>query len=390
MRTQENLFKIEKNIWKAFKQDKNGIGLYTGLSGTILFYDCLFDAYKEDEFEDKLSEVIEKTNQLIEENQNSILNSLCSGLAGYGLTLLRLKNKNIDISEEYFENIDDFLVDDFKALYESNSYDFLHEAMGVAMYFIERYKVNKNKIIVTILNSFAKDLISKINNNFHAIIIKTDQSRGKHFSLGIAHGIAAYLNFLIYLKTNCKELDVEISQCLKVCIDFLLANKKYDNRTKQYFANVVMMSDAEGLHSRLSWCQGDLGISNALFNAGVYLQDDLLIKEAVFLLNNCSKITLEHSGVVDFGFCHGSSGVLIQFFLASKKYNVDYSEAIDRWYLTLKEQTENFEKYPWYSNQDKQYFTEMDLLVGAVGLGLTLLTVDSKLETKWLEIFNLH
>ena len=391
MKTNKRIFKIENTLWEYYKNDNStNVGLYIGLSGFILFYDSLYEVYKNDEFEEKLLEIIEKTNEIIEEQQNGIFSTLCSGIAGYGLVLSRIKNKNIDISEEYFESIDSLLLDDFIEFYESNRYDFMHEAMGVAMYFIERYKKSGNKGIEDVLLDFSKSLITKIHDNFQDILIKTNEGRGKHYSLGIAHGIAGYVNFLIYLKKHFSPLNIEISESLKICLALLHQNKKYDSRTKQYYQNVVIIDDEKGIPSRLSWCQGDLGISNAIFNAGVYLQEDSMIQESIDLMNNCARIKYEESGVVDFGFCHGTAGVLIQLFLSSKKNNIDYSAEIDRWFLVLKEQTQDFEKFPWYSNKDNKYIEEMNLLVGAAGLGLTLLTIDKKIDSNWLEIFNLH
>ncbi|EKT3958248.1 hypothetical protein NTJ28_002254, partial [Flavobacterium psychrophilum] len=159
----DKILKIEKNIWNAYNKENN-IGLYNGLSGFILFYDSLYKAYPVEEFENKLLAVIEKANELIEEKQNSI--SLCSGIAGYGLTLLRLKADSIDISEDYFESIDTFLLEDFEFLSESNNFDFMHEAMGIAMYFIERYKLNKNSVVAEVLDVFAEKLIYQINIDF--------------------------------------------------------------------------------------------------------------------------------------------------------------------------------------------------------------------------------
>ncbi|WP_158728581.1 MULTISPECIES: lanthionine synthetase LanC family protein [unclassified Flavobacterium] len=384
---QNKILKIEKNIWDSFSKE-NRIGLYLGLSGFILFYDYLYEAYPVVEFENKLLAVIEKTNELIEEQQNSI--SLCSGVAGYGLTLLRLRNSSIDISEDYFVSIDAILLEDFEILCASNNFDFMHEAMGIAMYFIERYKSNKNIAITKILSIFAKNLILKINGDFKNILVKSDESRGDYYSFGLAHGVASYLNFLIYLKTHFTVLNADISKTLKVCVDFLVSYKNYDTKTKQYYANVISIETNKIIPSRLSWCQGDLGVSNALYNAGVFLDDTLLINEAISLMNHSATLSLEDSAVDDFGVCHGSAGILIQLYLASKKYKIDYSKEIDRWYEILKKQTCNFEEYLWFDNSSKQYIPETNLLVGSVGLGLTLLTIENKIDTKWLEVINLY
>lgn len=385
----EKLLKIEKNIWDDFSNRENkNIGLYVGLSGIILFYDSLYEAYPIEEYENKLLEVIEKVNGLLEEREN--LTSLCTGVAGYGLVLLRLKNKSIEIDNDYFESIDEILLEEFESFYKKNEFDFMHESMGIAMYFIERYKLNRSKKIEAILHAFAEDLIHKINVDYKNVLVKTDDSRGDYYSLGLAHGVAGYLNFLLYLKKHFALLNADISEALRICVAFLESYKKFDDRSNQYYGNVFSLKTQNFIPSRLSWCQGDLGVSNALYNTGVFLDDETLINEAISLMNHSAGLNFKESGVDDFGFCHGSSGVLAQLFLASKKYKIDYSKQIEDWHKTVKEQTNNFEEYPWYSNREEKYFTEMNLLVGAVGLGLTLLTVENKINTEWMEIMNLH
>ncbi|MBZ4034262.1 hypothetical protein K6T82_05755 [Flavobacterium sp. 17A] len=383
----DEILEIEKNIWNSYHTNEN-FGLYVGLSGIIMFYDYLHAAFGEEEYENKLLTLIEKTNELIEKKINSY--SICSGLAGYGLALLRLQNKSVEIEEDYFLTIDSLLIDQFKEHYKSGNFDFMHESMGIAMYFIERYKTTESKLILKILNDFSHYLVSGINGDFFSILMKSSETRNNYYSFGIAHGIASYANFLIYLKKNVSTLDLDITKALKVCVDHLQKNKKYDGISKQFFANVFLIEDKKFIPSRLSWCQGDLGVSNALFNAGVFLEKDDLINDSVLLMNNSSLINFEDSGVRDFGFCHGSAGIAVQFFLAGQKYGLNYEPAINRWLEKIKQQTSNFETFFYYDNSRESYHPEVNLLLGSAGLALTLLTVNKVIDAKWLEVFNLH
>ncbi len=386
MEPQNIIFKIEKSIWQSFNEIDN-IGLYTGLTGYILFYDSLFEAYKLEEYENKLLAAISKTNELIEHTESTM--SLSSGMAGYGLTLLRLHYNDLGLEEEYLENIDNFLVNNFEQLISQKKYEFMHQSMGIAMYFIERYKKNRDIKIIGILTNFAENLITEINNDFKEVLAQYDKNRGKHYSLGLAHGAASYMNFLIYIKSNFLDLKLEINQALQQCTDFLISQRKYDNVSKQYYANVISAETDNHLPSRLSWCQGDLGISNALYNAGIYLNNKTLTDEAEYLMNQSAKLSFAESGVKDFGLCHGSSGVIIQLYLASLKYKINYDKEIEYWFEIMRKQTNNYEEYNWYNNVTESYFPVSNLLVGKAGLGLVILTVNNKITTKWLEVFNL-
>jgi lantibiotic biosynthesis protein len=384
---QDILFKIEKNVWEGIPNE-NRIGLLNGLSGVALFYNYLYEVYRDDDFQNKLLIVVEKINTLLEEVAS--ISSLCSGVAGYGLVLLKLKNTNIEIDEDYFENIDNLLLEDFEEMCINNNYDFLHGGMGIAMYFIERYKSNNGKALALILNNFSNDLINKIDTNFKDVLIENTFDRGNFYSFGLAHGVPSYLNFLIYLKKNFKGLKENIDKSIKICIDFLQAYKKFDSRTKQHYPNVFLIENNIEIGSRLSWCQGDLGVSNSLYNAGVYLNDEALISEAVELMNNTRIISFDESGVNDFGICHGSVGILVQYYLAGYKFNLDFSEDMDKWMKKVVQQTSNFNDFMAYDNQEDKYNNEINILEGAAGLGLVMLTKEKKIDIQWLEILNLH
>lgn len=383
---QDIILKIEENIWKSIPTETR-IGLLTGLSGIALFYNYLYQVYGNDDFKNKLLIIVEKINTLLEEEAS--ISSLCSGIAGYGLVLLQLKNTEIEIDEDYFESIDSILLEDFEEMCLKNNYDFLHGAMGIAMYFIERYNSKKSEAIATLLNIFSKDLIDKINENFEAVLVsETALENGPCYYFGIAHGVAGYINFLTFLNDNFKDLKEDITKPLKIIIAFLRSYKKYDTNTKQFYPNLFLLNTNTIVSSRLAWCQSDLGISNSLYNAGIFLNDDLLIREAVELMDNTRKISFAESSVNDCGICHGSIGILLQYYIAGNKFNIDFSDEIDKWMLEVKNRTHDFKEFLAFKNGT--YRKEIDLLEGATGLGMAILTMDDKINFNWLRIINLH
>lgn len=384
---QDVILKIEKKIWESF-ENENRIGLLTGLSGIVLFYSKMYSIYKLDDYFIKLNKVVEKVNEIIENEPSSP--TLCNGLAGFGLALLHLDDNVIEIDEEYFEIIDSILLDDFTSFNQSNNYDFLHGSMGIAMYFIERCKHFKNENIISELNRFGEEFIRKINIDLKEVLtMETGLDDDDKFCIyfGLAHGIAGYLNFLIFFKINFTEFKSDIDSSLNIGIEYLQSYKNYNHDSKQYYPNVLLLESGKIVNSRLSWCQGDFGISNALYNCGVYLKEDKLIKEAEKLIEASRSISLEESFVNDFGLCHGSSGIALQYYLASKKLNIDYSEDIEKWLDIICEQTSNYEIFLSYKNG--KYYNESNLLDGIAGLALTLMTLENKTESKWLELINL-
>ncbi|WP_291141638.1 lanthionine synthetase LanC family protein [Flavobacterium sp. UBA7680] len=381
----EVILKIESNIWQLVP-DENKIGIMDGLSGIALFYYNLYEVFKNEDYKNKLLIIIDKINTLIHEEHTSA--TLCSGIAGYGLMLLRIKNNFIDVNEEYFTNIDLFLQCELDELASENKYDYLHGAMGIAKYFLERYKTKKNDLVIEILYKFSHEFIEKINAKFEDVVrepVFTDQHC---YYLGLAHGAAGYINFLIDLKRNFKELKLDIKKPLYIISDFLMNYKRVHSSSKQFYPNLIILETDLQIEPIVSWCQGDLGISNALFNLGLYFNDNSIRYEAVELVNNVTRILSDDSGVKDYTFCHGSIGIILQYDLASSNMSINFSDSINEWSGILDQQTKKFNEFLTY--YDGSYMKEVNLLNGLAGLGMGVLTLKKQSSFQWLDIFNLH
>lgn len=376
---------IEKNIWNAF-ENQSDIGLLTGLSGMALFYDYAFLVYDTIEYHDKLISIIEKINNLIETQTTTC--SFCSGFAGYGWLLSTISKDVVAIDEDYFKDLDELLFEGLKKQELDNKYDFLHGANGVMMYFLERYKTRKDDFMKNLIFNFSKNLLQKIENDIEKVL---EETRGfdsdKCYYFGIAHGVSGLMNFLIHLHNSILNKEINILPSLKKCLNFLEKNKKFDAFSKQYYPNTCNLDFTDIDSSRLSWCQGDLGVSNALFNVGTFMKDNELIKESLFLLESTKKIKLADSFVRDFGFCHGSIGIMIQYQMMSERLKIDNKESIDYWKSVLEFQTNDYNTFLSYQNL--KYNNDATLIFGTVGLGLSILSLDKKIDSQWLECFNL-
>lgn len=378
--------KIEKKIWLSVNTETR-IGVLDGLSGIALFYFYLTKIIDSDEYNTKLITVIDRINFLISEYEYD--SSFCSGIAGYGWVLLKINNKNIDIDDNYFESIDLILSDTLKANSENNYYDFLYGGVGIAMYFIERYRVNKNEITKIALIGFTNELLRKVNSEISTLFTNSSETlENKYYYFGLAHGISGFLNFLIRLKNATKNLIPNIDSSLYEIIDFMSRYKKYDSESKQFYPSQVLICNNETISSRLGWCQGDLGIGNAIYNSGLFLNDKAIQEVGFELIFNTKNISIKESKVIDSGICHGSSGLILQYYLVSKKLNQNYSQIIDVWCENLKRQTNDFVDF--HSFFIDKYIPETNILNGATGLALVLLTIENKIEIDWVECLNLQ
>lgn len=380
------VFEIEKQIWDSVSTE-NRIGVLNGLSGIALFYNYLIAIDDNEEYQNKLISIIERIDNLISENE--YINSFCSGLAGYGWVLLKIKNENIDVDDDYLYNIDILLSKTLLENSTQNDYDFLHGGLGIAMYFIERYKFKKDQKIKDILMEFSNSIIDKINDNIETVFLNDfEKSNQKCFHFGLAHGISGFLNFFIHLQSIFEETSQDVKLVIKKIVDFIFKFKKYDEESKQFYPSHFMIEENVMRKSRLGWCQGDLGIGISIYNAGFFLDDKEVQQEGIKLINATKNITLNDSCVNDFAICHGSSGIILQYYLVAKKLDQDYTESIDIWLENLKNQTHNFVVFN--SFMINKYINETNILNGSSGLGLVLLTLEGKIDIDWIECLNLY
>lgn len=381
------ILKLEKHISNAIEHETR-LGLLDGLSGYLLFYNTLCKTYSNEDYKNKLVKVIEKINLILEQQHVSF--SLCSGLAGYGLALLQIKNNFIEIDEEYLDSIDYILFDKLDAESEKNNYDFMHGSMGIAMYFVERWKKNKSILISNKLNLFAEVLILNIEKNKKDFFIKENGFVSeKHIHFGIAHGVSGYINFLTYLQTNFIDLQSNITNSIEICIDVLKSYEKYNEISNQFYPHSTLLESDTINPAIFGWCQGDLGVSNAFYNASVFLRDENLKKESTKLISNSKNITITNSRINDFGICHGSTGIIAQYKLNSIKQDIDCKQEINKWFDIVQKQTDNFEVFMAHQGHN-EYISETNLLSGSIGLAMTLLTIENKIDLSWLKCLNLY
>ena len=130
-------------------------------------------------------------------------------------------------------------------------------------------------------------------------------------------------------------------------------------------------------------------MANAFYNAAAFLKDENFKIESIALIENSKNISFEDSRVRDFGICHGSVGIVIQYHQLGLKNNLDCNNEIEKWFKNIENQTKNFENFMAHKGNN-EYETDMSLLTGATGLGMVLLTLNNKIDLDWLDAFNLH
>lgn len=210
------------------------------------------------------------------------------------------------------------------------------------------------------------------------------------FNLGLSHGVPGALVFLS--RTGTSDLLLEATEWL------LLQRRNYRNGSRfGYTFTDDPMHEPDG--TRLAWCYGDLGVSVALLSIARHAGRLDWETEAINLALNAARRSLESSGVVDAGLCHGAIGNAHIFMkLYSATGEAALLEAAHRW---LREGLRmrvagtglaGFNAYwPLMPNEAERALWQpsSSLVSGTCGIGLVLIGMLAPMAPAWDEVFML-
>ncbi|HEY0611099.1 MAG TPA: lanthionine synthetase C family protein, partial [Chitinophaga sp.] len=273
---------------------------------------------------------------------------------------------------------------------EKQRYDFLHQGLGAALYFLERPMTAATiaclEKMVTQLENAAITLDTGIS--WKDQFVRKDNTED-HYNLGLAHGVPAILAILSMLheKKICVERTLPL---LEEGVQWLLSTRNDPGAEPgSWYPTMVTRNNAPigSPQSRLGWCYGDLGIAITLWNIGVRLEKDAWKKEAVDILAHTLLHRDSRNGTVrDAGLCHGSTGI-------AQIYRRIYTGSGDERLQTGagKWLQQTFELGAWEDGPAgfkahtlNGYINTFNLLEGVTGIGLAMMAaVDEDAAAAW-------
>ncbi|MCU0422573.1 MAG: hypothetical protein MUC81_07145 [Bacteroidia bacterium] len=373
-KVREELNVINK-ILLSVDVNRQQLGLYNGLSGIALMMATNYLANKESIFRDKLSEILEKTSLIIENDKVDGMFSV--GLAGWGWLILHLEEKELleDI-EDVLSQIDYVLFLDLRRLLYQNEYDMLNGAISIGLYFIKRKQPERVSPLINYLEAFCKSGVFDLKRKMHRT--------GEYvFDFGLAHGYAGVIYFLSKCAQSNYEVEKSIS-LIKLAKQFMFSNLLNYEIDGALFPHLKWVETDRMEKGRLAWCYGDLGVLYTLLKTASIIEDFGLEKFSINGLTlNSDRRNLLECMIFDAGFCHGTAGAAYLFnkvrLLVPKSENFLF--ATEYWInSTLKKATDKItlERYQFYNpnSEGKGSFTSSyALLDGITGVGLTYLTI---------------
>ncbi len=372
--------------------DYKSYSLLTGNSGMALFWYYYWSFTKKDKYFEEGNAIILKSFGFTNTN---VKNSLCDGISGFMWAVNHLVSNNFidgDCNELFYEE-EPYLGSSMMDEIQKGKYDYLHNALGLGLYFLSRNNKQSVNYIASLIFRLEEIAEKDINGLKWRSTIQTKDGTKEVYNLSLSHGIASIIAFLS--KAYKQDiLQVKTKELLVGAITFLLSLKSDvpNVHSGAYFPSFIRVNENEiDANSRLAWCYGDLGIGIVLWQAAHILQNDEWEKTAIdILLNTTTRKDSIKEHVIDAGVCHGSAGIA-HIYNRMYQYTgiLTFKESAIYWLnVTLEKATfaDGLAGYKaWYTPEYGGWKNAAGLLEGIAGIGLVLLSATSNIEPKWDE-----
>ncbi|KFF24928.1 lanthionine synthetase LanC family protein [Chryseobacterium vrystaatense] len=354
-------------------------GLFEGKLGIVYYLTYINKIYEDEKNISTLYEILNLVLENISSQKKFISVSPCilSGLSGFGVMAHELKKHELlgDELDNEISDINDYLLDKALIHVQNNVFDYLGGSMGILYYFIQINDVKKSDIIIN-------EIYNNINNQKLAFYNNTDDLYNKGLNFGLAHGISAILHIIdLYLQINPKNEQARIirAKCIEIlsehCKEYMIEDSTL------YFPYNKFLEDHQMIthkNNRLGWCNSDLSVVNTLYRSAPLTHFEKIDAEKI-ASETTKRRTFNTTGIQDFHFCHGTSGVAMMYKnIYDHTGNDNFREAYQYWH----DQTVDFLRNDTLVLQENK----MSLIFGYPAAILTINSADKRISD-WSKIF---
>jgi lantibiotic biosynthesis protein len=368
---------IENHTWHA------------GNAGIALFYSHLAKLNGNTEYAEKAIDLIDMATGALE--RQLLTHTFSTGLVGIAWTYHFLIKEGLIGADpnEVFAELDEYIFKITEVNFDQRSYDFLHGGLGGGVYFLGRFSDNpqvgdKLAKIVSYLDKLAEQdaagykWATKGRNSEGGPVIE--------YNLGLSHGIPSIICFL----AKCLQLGVERENCKRLiqgAASFILSNQLEKGSGSVFPATI--REGVKPATSKLAWCYGDLGVGLSLLLAANAIKDNSLkhIAMTILLASAARKQSeLEGGSIKDAGLCHGTAGISHIFNrLFHETGALEFEDAATFWMketVSMSMHQDGVSGFKYFT-PGHGYSAGNGLLVGASGVGLSIISYIGDIEPRW-------
>jgi lantibiotic modifying enzyme len=376
----EHLLEIMETIEANHRMIK-APGLDNGLAGIGLLYGYYGSAFGDLEYKDKALDMLERALAGFDDDPDAGF-SFASGLSGI-LWVIQHLNKNgiiaLDASELLIDT-DHLIFEWASTCLKRREFDYLSAGLGGVLYLFERLpSLTVDSYLRELLRILLSD-VSKLKNGWAWVRAGEDN---KAYNLTVAHGQISIVAVLtLYYKYNIESGQVK-NAAINIC-NFISHYVSISEPLKTISSVVSVHTDEPALgNHNLAWCNGNLGASVVLFNAGSVFKDQQMKSVSRALMINSITILYKDDLLIRDGcLCHGYAGVA---YLYHKWMQVSDSPVVKEAYVyaanmlsTYTTRSQNWAACKFWLGEDYGWQTCWGVFDGLSGVALSLLTQISK------------
>lgn len=366
---------ISQQLDQLLKKDHQP-GLLGGHTGCALFYAYYYQLTGKEKYLEKVHELV--LNSMDAMSSGELLPSHCNGIAGMVWCIQHLMNQGFvdGDMEEIFSDVDVLLGQQMIADLNNRQYDFLHEGLGIAVYFLEKESPSPwLSHVVTALEAAATHLPQGVSweDRFSRQSVPSLPDE-PCYNLGIAHGMPAITTILSRIKAK----GIDTRHLVEKSLDWMLSVSNPAGSSSIY--PTLVNNEGAALtasHSRMGWCYGDLPVAMTLLNGG-YAD-----KAYEILAHSIQNRNVQNGMVHDTCICHGSAGIA-HIFHRAYLHTKDplLRQGAEKWLQHTIELYESPAGLGFYA--DGKYEIKEGILEGIAGVGLALIAaVDKDTDPAW-------
>ncbi len=364
-------------------------GLIGGKAGLACFYAYYADWSGDRVFDSLVADLIEQALNPASGHVPELRFS--SGMSGVTWLIHNLSANGLSCwdTASVFDELDTHLYTYMISEMKSGHYDYLHGALGVALYFLRQPKNERYRIYLTELLSVLSGIANREHDGALKWISVLDEKKKKEgYNLSLSHGMASVM--LILSKIHAEGIAEDATdKLIRGGLKYIDKQKLPPGKSISAFPSWALESMEEDSHSRLAWCYGDLGIGLAYLRAGDVLASSAYQLDGLnLLLETTKRREPGDNHVFDAGICHGAAGLALVYNVLYQETELNsFKDASLYWLdlcLGMASHDDGIAGYKaWHHPDFGGWKASSGLLDGAAGIGLSLLSFVSERKPEW-------
>ncbi|AIL44436.1 MULTISPECIES: lanthionine synthetase LanC family protein [Elizabethkingia] len=365
------------------------MGVTNGLAGVSLFNYYLFLSRKDEKYLDKAMYFLEESLQGL--NEDYIGPDIIKDIIEISNLIMFYIQKEVLDKEDisfFYETFDPIIEEEIRKNILDKNLSAANGALkNYAYYFRKVFISSKSKTLLEEILLLLKENAIKDKNNIYWL--SNIKREGKYLpEVGVGHGISGKILFLVESLNYYPEYKNEILELLYPAINSI----KGCYNPKGFFSFPFEITSLDYSSSSLNLAYGDLGVSYALYKAGISLNDKSLLNFSIELIEIASKHRIGSKIIMrDANLLYGVTGIASYFRLFNNIFNADsFKNAADYWYSEVgsfkihEGEWAGFDTF--YNKFDIN--AQLSFLHGIIGIGIALISYQENLNLEYLSFCN--